>query len=131
MGGESHPACHTSSEMYDPKTEKWTALADMSTPRSGAGAAVLDNKIYIAGGHDRQTHHSSMECYDPHTNTWKSCANMNYSCSGIAITSLGKFLYAFGGRNRFAQVCMYVENCAYLFMFPWKLIQSHCTNIDF
>lgn len=103
MGGESHPACHTSAEVYNPSTDQWTSITDMNTPRSGAGAAVLEGKIYIAGGHDRQTHHSSMESYDPATNQWKPCANMNYSCSGIALSSVGHYLFAFGGRNRFAQ----------------------------
>jgi N-acetylneuraminic acid mutarotase len=103
MGGESHPACHTSAEVYDPIEDKWSPVTDMNTPRSGAGAAVLDGMIYIAGGHDRQTHHSSMECYNPDTQQWKPCANMNYSCSGIALHSVGHGLFAFGGRNRFAQ----------------------------
>ena len=34
---------------YDPRDNKWTVLADMSTPRALAGCTVYKNKIYIIG----------------------------------------------------------------------------------
>ena len=43
-----------------------------------AGAAELDNKIYISGGGDPilQTK-TSVKCYDLNTNTWSYVAKMN------------------------------------------------------
>ena len=37
-------------EVYDPKTNTWERLADMPTPRTRAGAAVVDEIIYVFGG---------------------------------------------------------------------------------
>jgi len=36
--------------VYDPSTNQWQALTPMLVPRHGYGAAVLDNRIYLAGG---------------------------------------------------------------------------------
>lgn len=37
-------------DVYDPATNQWQALTPMLVPRHGYGAAVLDNRIYLAGG---------------------------------------------------------------------------------
>ena len=37
-------------DVYDPATNQWQALPPMLVPRHGYGAAVLDNRIYLAGG---------------------------------------------------------------------------------
>ncbi|HYQ40947.1 MAG TPA: kelch repeat-containing protein [Polyangiaceae bacterium] len=37
-------------DVYDPTTNQWQTLAPMLVPRHGYGAAVLDNRIYLAGG---------------------------------------------------------------------------------
>ncbi|HEY3253360.1 MAG TPA: kelch repeat-containing protein [Polyangiaceae bacterium] len=37
-------------DVYDPTTNQWQALAPMLVPRHGYGAAVLDGRIYLAGG---------------------------------------------------------------------------------
>ena len=37
-------------QMYDPKTDIWTTIADELTPRHGTDGATIDNVIYTAGG---------------------------------------------------------------------------------
>lgn len=37
-------------EVYDPATDRWSALPDMSLPRHGFGAAVVGDKIYLPAG---------------------------------------------------------------------------------
>jgi N-acetylneuraminic acid mutarotase len=39
---------------YDPVTDSWESLKQMDVPRHGFGAAVLDGRIYLAGGATRQ-----------------------------------------------------------------------------
>lgn len=39
-----------STEAYDPKTDRWTKLAPMAFPRHGSYAAVVEDRIYLAGG---------------------------------------------------------------------------------
>jgi len=41
-------------DVYDPATNQWKALSPMLVPRHGYGAAVLDGRIYLAGGAVRQ-----------------------------------------------------------------------------
>ena len=65
-----------------------------------AGAAELDNKIYISGGGDPilQTK-TSVKCYDLNTNTWSYVAKMNTPRSGHCLVSIYGRLYAIGGQN--------------------------------
>lgn len=37
-------------DVYDPATNQWQALAPMLVPRHGYGAAVVDGRVYLAGG---------------------------------------------------------------------------------
>jgi Kelch motif len=39
--------------MYEPAGQRWIAKAPMPTPRHGIGAAVVDGRIYVAGGGTR------------------------------------------------------------------------------
>ncbi len=41
-------------EVYDPTTDTWAALPDMTVPRHGFGAAVIDDRMYLPGGSIRQ-----------------------------------------------------------------------------
>ena len=51
MGGEDGKRNDLKSmEWFDPKTQKWTRGAEMSSKRSGCAAAVLGDKIYVIGG---------------------------------------------------------------------------------
>lgn len=97
----------------------------MSCLRSTAGAAVLNNRIYVCGGkeeffpewiicfkcfqivlfiivfsgRDGSSCHRSVECYDPHTNKWTPRAPMQYRRSGVGVGVLNGFLYAVGGHD--------------------------------
>jgi len=56
FGGEGNPEAATGVfpqvEAYDLKTNKWSKLADMTSPRHGTSATALNGKIYIPGGGD-------------------------------------------------------------------------------
>lgn len=41
-----------SAETYDPKTDTWTMIAEMSTRRSSVGVGVLNSVVYAVGGYD-------------------------------------------------------------------------------
>eukprot|EP00966_Prymnesium_polylepis_P169740 3924444-Prymnesium_polylepis.1 len=55
---------------YEPSKGAWTEVAPMCTPREYVGAAVLDGRIYVAGGQDDELDLASVERYSPADNTW-------------------------------------------------------------
>jgi len=63
-GDRGMPLC--SVEKYSEAEKRWKFVASMKRGRSGFGCAVIDGKIYVAGG-DR-TH--TAEVYDPIRNEW-------------------------------------------------------------
>ena len=54
VGGCTHSQRHLQDLLsYNPTTGDWENLADMLTPRSQMGVAVLDNYLYVVGGTNR------------------------------------------------------------------------------
>ncbi|KAG0608262.1 hypothetical protein M758_8G092300 [Ceratodon purpureus] len=74
--------------IYDALTNKWSKGANMNTPRSWAAAAVVGDKVYVAGGQGNTKFLDSAEVYDPNSDTWKTISSMGVvrsSCQGIAL----------------------------------------------
>jgi hypothetical protein len=61
-------------EVFDPATDKFSAVGSMSTPRNGPGAAPLpDGRVLVAGGQDTSfAQLRTAEIFDPATNTFSS-----------------------------------------------------------
>lgn len=55
---------------YDPKTDQWTIITPISSPRDSVGLCLLGDKLYAVGGYDGQQYLTDVECYDPVTNEW-------------------------------------------------------------
>ena len=47
VGGFDGMAPLSSAECYDPRTNSWTALPDMTTKRFGLGACACEGRVYI------------------------------------------------------------------------------------
>uniref|UniRef100_A0A8B9FI10 Kelch like family member 3 n=1 Tax=Amazona collaria TaxID=241587 RepID=A0A8B9FI10_9PSIT len=89
--------CLSTVEQYNPATNEWTYVADMSTRRSGAGVGVLSGLLYATGGHDGPLVRKSVEVYDPGTNTWKQVADMNMCRRNAGVCAVNGLLYVVGG----------------------------------
>ncbi len=76
MGGRLGAIRLSSVERYDPLASAWEPVAAMGAARSAHGAAVLDGKLYVAGGNADNDSSKSVERYDPATNTWEVVAAM-------------------------------------------------------
>lgn len=68
-------------DRLDPETGKWTRLADAPFPRDHFKAAVIDGKIWNAGGRRSQAHSKEgvfahtvkeVDCYDVAGNSWRT-----------------------------------------------------------
>ncbi len=92
-------------EAFDPVNNVWsTALAPIPTPRWGAAAAVISNKIYVVGG-SRQcpsvliNPSATLEVYDPSINSWAVGTPMPTARWDLGAAAVGNNLYAIGGWN--------------------------------
>lgn len=76
----------------------WTTGKPLPEPLLEMGAAVLDGKIYVAGGIDktgRPTAHAYR--YDPGTDTWDRVADLPAPRHHMPLAVVGDTLYAVGG----------------------------------
>lgn len=86
-------------EVYDPAANSWTTKAAMPTARHGGASAVINGKLYVAGGclQAGSQFTNALEVYDPATNTWTTKAPMPTArCVAEAAAIDGK-LYVVGG----------------------------------
>ncbi len=99
----SASASLASQDAFDIATQTWSATAAMLTPRNAAGAAVIDGKVYVAGGRSPgiratdQTSLETLEVYDPATNTWAAGTPLPTARASLAVVALGGRLYSMGG----------------------------------
>jgi N-acetylneuraminic acid mutarotase len=90
--------------IFDPKTNDWTKSIEIPTSRrrGGAGAAVYNNKIYLANGitlgHTSGTN-AMFDVFNPINNTWDSLANAPHIKDHCAAVINNHKLYVVGGRN--------------------------------
>jgi N-acetylneuraminic acid mutarotase len=80
----------------NPDTGVWTARAPMPTQRSGGGAAVVDGKIYVAGG--RPPGGSDFAVYDPALDQWTVLPNLPTQRNHLAVVAIDGKVYVAGGR---------------------------------
>jgi N-acetylneuraminic acid mutarotase len=82
--------------VHDPAVGGWVARAPMPTARSGGGAAVIDGKIYVAGG--RPPGGSAFEVYDPATDRWETLPDMPTQRNHLAMAAVNGRIIVAGGR---------------------------------
>ena len=93
---------------YDPATDAWALKAPMPTARSAAGSAVLNDKIYVAGGEVQTNEYlaafRAFEAYDPATNTWERLPRMPVPRHGLAVGAVGNRIHLVSGDTQSAIV---------------------------
>jgi hypothetical protein len=83
--------------MHDPAVGGWAARAPMPTPRGGGGKAVVDGKIYVAGG--RPPGGSAFEVYDPATDRWEKLPDLPTQRNHLAMVAISGKIIVAGGRT--------------------------------
>ena len=65
-------------ERYDPVSNVWTTLTNMTTARNGLSGAVLGNSLFAVGGLNLNGNYlSTVEKYEITTGNWSSVASLN------------------------------------------------------
>jgi N-acetylneuraminic acid mutarotase len=85
---------------YDPVTDKWAKKSKMPTPRIGAGAVLVDNKIYTIGGFNdinALTPLAIVEIYDPANDIWSNGAEILMARSFPCCVAVDDGIYVIGG----------------------------------
>ena len=100
----NHPGPFLSSvEVFDPKNNRWTEIAEMPTPKALHTASVIDGRIYVIGGGFRGNglfkYLSTVEIYDPETDRWTQEPDMPTDRSGHRAEVINGNIYIFGGSN--------------------------------
>lgn len=85
LGGfdDNSPLC--TCERYDPHTDQWTQLANMTFSRGGVGVAAMGGLVYAIGGHDGQRYLNTVEAYDPVTNSWTPVTDIKDCRAGAGV----------------------------------------------
>ena len=83
--------------VYDPAANSWTSLPNSSAEHSNPAYAVIDGKLYVAGGATSTTYTNVLEVYDPVANSWSSRAPMPTPREGATGAVINGKFYVIGG----------------------------------
>ncbi|CAL9194057.1 uncharacterized protein LOC135586389 isoform X1 [Musa acuminata AAA Group] len=97
LGGYDGTSWLSAFDAFSPSEDKLMPLKPMSSPRSYAGVAALDDNIYVFGGGDGNSWYTSVECYNQRENKWALCPNLNHPKGSLAGATLNSKIYAIGG----------------------------------
>jgi non-specific serine/threonine protein kinase len=81
----------------------WSTVTHLPTPRREPAAAILQNKIVIAGGFNGRNdsevegYSAVVEAYDWKSNQWQRLASLRHPRRGLTMVNVGERLYAIGG----------------------------------
>jgi N-acetylneuraminic acid mutarotase len=86
---------------YDAAADAWSEREPMpaGTERGSAGVAVLDGRVYLAGGLRGGRALTDVSSYDPGDGTWRTHAPLPERRDHMAAAALGGRLYVAGGRD--------------------------------
>jgi hypothetical protein len=84
---------------FDPATHRWSAMPRAPIARAAAGAAVLGNRLYVAGGRsDTMTTISSTAIFDFSTGRWSLGPPLHHAREHVAAVAAAGAVWLLGGR---------------------------------
>jgi uncharacterized protein (TIGR03437 family) len=84
---------------YNPDLNQWSEVASMNFRHGNTPAvAVIEGKIYVAGGDGPGMNQRELEVYNPTTNQWTVLASMNVARNHTAGAAINGKFYVVGGR---------------------------------
>lgn len=88
-------------DLYDPVADRWTAVADLPTPRGGLGATTLGTRCFVVGGETWSAGppgtFTDNQAFDPAAGAWSSYKRMPTPRHGLGVAAIGDAIYTFGG----------------------------------
>ncbi|KAJ8409493.1 hypothetical protein AAFF_G00228940 [Aldrovandia affinis] len=109
-GGYNREECLRTVECYDPKTDRWTFIAPMRTPRARFQMAVLMGQLYVMGGSNGHSDELSCgETYSPQVDEWTQVPELRTNRCNAGVCALNNMLYVVGGSDPCGQKGL--KNC--------------------
>ncbi len=95
-----------STDIFDIETGTWRDGPPLSEPRSGFGAAVVDDSVFVAGGEvfDPDETLTSVERLDDEAAGWQPTESLPQGLHGNPLVVVGSHVYLPGGSTRPADV---------------------------
>lgn len=94
VGGHDAPASNPKSsrfdsvERYDPKTDQWTLVSPITSPRDAVAMCLFGDRLFAVGGCDGQHYLGDVESYDPQANVWKSEKALRTGRAGACVVHI-------------------------------------------
>lgn len=105
IGGVANGQVTGAVEQYAPTEDRWVAHPPKPTPAANIGAALVDGRIYVPGGHDAQGRVlNALEIYDPDTREWTQGPPLPAPRAAYALAEAGGLIYVFGGWDGYRYV---------------------------
>ena len=99
-------------EAYQPKTNRWHKKADMPHLTAGFSTVVVDNKIYLIGGHGGvgfEEYLKRVEVYDPERERWDESPPMPTGNSPFGAEAVNGKIYILGSQRGNREFSLEVE----------------------
>ncbi|MFQ5504687.1 MAG: Kelch repeat-containing protein [Planctomycetota bacterium] len=89
-------------EVFDPRTARWTRIADMPIALHHLGMCAVGGKLYQIGGYVGSSFSPTQMChrYDPTANRWTRIADLPRARGAFVAVAIGGKIYAVGGVER-------------------------------
>ncbi len=87
-------------EVFNPNTDSWIRVSDMTTPRDKFAATAIGGNIYSIGGDDGNNELAALEVYNAIDDFWSRWSDMSTARNGLSVAAVGGKIYAIGGYRR-------------------------------
>jgi len=84
-------------EAYDPRTNRWSRLPDLPTPRGGTGAAAVAGRIVSVGGESPQGTERGVWALRPSTRRWVRLPDLPTPRHGLGVVAVGGRVWVVAG----------------------------------
>ncbi|ESO99289.1 hypothetical protein LOTGIDRAFT_113379 [Lottia gigantea] len=104
-GFGSHQNLVDTVEQYNPRTQSWSRLPDLTKRRRYVSSASVNGCVYIFGGYDGQSRLNTVECLDisDEKPMWVTVTNMNHRRGLAGVCVYRDHIYVCGGFDGYSR----------------------------
>uniref|UniRef100_A0A2P2IRI6 Uncharacterized protein LOC107431039 n=1 Tax=Rhizophora mucronata TaxID=61149 RepID=A0A2P2IRI6_RHIMU len=99
VGGYDGDSCLSALDLYFPSQDVVKSLRPMTSIRSYASVAALNEELYVFGGGNGHLWYNSVESYSPASDQWMLRPSLTKEKGGLSGATLDNKIFAIGGGN--------------------------------